>query len=128
MYSNQQSDMVEEYVLPPPNHTIRELPAHIVPRPSIQRDVRDLYDDDHYAIPDVSRCVTRGAGSHRGGINEIKSQKIPDRKTCFVTPTKMKILGVIILLVTIIVISASLLFTLKASTSVFYIPVYMSIV
>ena len=73
--NNERNDMVEEYVLPPPNQRTRESPVQVAPRPTRRREVRDLYDDEHYALPDVSGCVTRGAGGRGGVNNQRTSQK-----------------------------------------------------
>ena len=92
-------DIHEEYVLPPKNHPkSSHSPSDVNLRPATKRDVRDLYDEDHYALPDISGCVTKGAGVLKMDPGEKQppiSSKATENK-CWAN--KWRISGVIFLI------------------------------
>ncbi len=52
-------DSEDEYVPPQNREETNETKLGVNPRPKTKRDVEDLYDEDHYALPDIKGCITK---------------------------------------------------------------------
>ena len=70
----------DEYVLPPQKPKSSHPQSDVTVRPTTKREVRDLYDEDHYALPDVEGCVTKEAGV-------LKNDRVVKQATA---PSKIK--------------------------------------
>ena len=88
----------DEYVLPPSNPKSSHSPSYVTFRPTIKRDVRDLKDEDNYDLPDITGCVTKGAGVLNIDHGEKQSPTSSKTKESKCWENKWKLTGVLVLI------------------------------
>ena len=115
----QYSGPEDEYVLPPAKQKTARADTDITPKPTKKKDVEDLYDEDHYALPDINGCVTKG----RVLRNDDSCQKQPEipsdggrRK---LSVNKMKLIGFVVLLIAVGGIGGIVVMAFTGITSLF---------
>ena len=108
--------MEEVYVLPAQDRTIIESQKQIPPihQKKKKRVVEDLYDENHYALPDINNCVTQ----HAGVLREVSNDKDlnPSVKKTILTRKNMKRMGIIFLSIWLAGISSILLMIMLSGT------------
>ena len=55
------NDIPEEYSLPPNNPETIGPQLGVTTKSKKKKDVKDLYDEDNYALPDLDGCITKGS-------------------------------------------------------------------
>ena len=97
-YYYEHSSLEDEYVLPSNDRKTIQPQQDVTPRPSKKKDVRDLYDEDGYALPDIDGCVTK----HKGVLKDVSGgeepRPVPKEKKSKLLTKKMKITLIIVLL------------------------------
>ena len=92
-------EIEDEYLLPPQIPKTIHSPSDVTPKPTKKRDVEDLYDENHYALPDINGCVTKGAGVLKDDLGEKQHETSSKRKESKLSANKMKIIGFIVALI-----------------------------
>ena len=90
------NDSEDEYVLPPQNRENIAYQSNVTPRSTKQRAVADLYDEDHYALPDVDGCITEKFGVLKTPISKEQPEVLSKGKGSELSENKMKIMGAIV--------------------------------
>ena len=124
-------DIGGEYVLPQqkpkPTHSqprvtpklSKKRQQRVTPKVSKKRDVEDLYDEDHYALPDVHGCVTIGAGIQKNAVVGKDTNISSERKECKLSGNQMKITGVVVALLVVGGIGGAVVTIFTGITSLF---------
>jgi hypothetical protein len=89
----------EEYVLPPREQTSIQTWSHVRPQQADKRRVADLYDEDHYALPNIDGCITERFGVLKDVRDEEQQKQKPKEKKQILATKKMTIIGFIILFI-----------------------------
>jgi hypothetical protein len=89
-----------EYVLPPQDRNIiQSETTQVVPKVVTKKNTpQDLYDEDHYAIANVGGSVTKELGTMKQAHDEERPKSASARAERIYITKKMKIIGLIILL------------------------------
>ena len=111
------NDIKEEYVLPPNNQKKVQSESDVTARPTKKRDVRDLYDDEHYSLPDISGCITKEMGRPKNALGEKKPQSSSEEGKSKLSANKIKIIVFTILLLAVGGIAGICLFVFTVITS-----------
>ena len=88
-------ELEDEYVLP--QETIKSK-EDVTPRPRTKKDVEDLYDEDHYSLPDIKGCITKDTGPPKLNIDEKQPDTSSAGNKRKLSANKFKITALIILL------------------------------
>ena len=105
------NDIKEEYVLPTNNQKKAQSESDVTARPTKKRDVRDLYDDEHYALHGyISGCITKEMGRPKNALGEKKSQSSSEERKSKLSANKMKIIVFTVLLLAVGGIAGTCLF------------------
>ena len=70
-------------------------------RVTIRKDVEDLYDEDHYALPDIKGCVTKGRGGPKAPLDDKEPEASSDGMKSKLSPKQKKIASFILFLVVV---------------------------
>ena len=91
-------DIPEEYVLPPQEQTSIQTWSHVRPKQA-EKGSADLYDEDHYALPNIDGCITERFGVLKDVRDEEQQKQKPKEKKQILATKKMTIIGFIILFI-----------------------------
>ena len=70
-------DIGGEYILPPQNRKTIPSQSDITPKITTKkRDVKSMYDENQYALPDINGCVTKGTGVLKQDVIDKKTRNI----------------------------------------------------
>ena len=131
-YDEIESDCIGgEYVLPSQDRKIIQSESQLETKVETKKNtVQDLYDEDNYALPNIDGCVTRTSGvmdidgcvtRKSGGMEEVRHDKrtktaSSGAERIHIT-MKMKITGIIILLLVLVIFCGILLAIVTEGTN-----------
>ena len=92
------NNMPEEYVLSPKDLTTTQSYTHVASKQTKKVMVQSLYDEDHYALPDIDGCITKKSGVLKDICNG-KEKTTKNKRKGKNSATQWRILiGIIVLL------------------------------
>ena len=98
-YCEYDNDLEDEYLPPRNSQEPTKSKSGKTPKPRRKRDVEDIYDEDHYSIPDIKGCITKQAGRPNVTVDEQGPKTSSVEKQSKLSSHKYKITGFVVLLV-----------------------------